>query len=745
MRGAIIRLAAAVALLLGLAIGCGGEGDASGGGGAALPTSVLRAIGGGDAGGGKRAVAGNAPAAVPTLSPTPAADAVARLVDRPAAEATVVPAAIRPTGGAGDPALVAPLSPPVGAMTAAYFPAPPERDLLLLAQQLRWRGPLPTPTPGPAAARPTELGGTTDFWVLDYPQRRMARRHFRLAGVSEHAYWWVDEGLKVADDALRQAMDEVETQVYPRVRAAFGGIPEIDAGGRGHIITARIPGLGGYVSGADPYPSSVNPYSNEAPAIYINGAVAPPGSEGFASILAHELQHAIHWYADRSEEGWLNEGLAELAVTEAGYNVGSIAHYLQRTDRASLVNWPKELGQEVGLHYGASALFAHYLREHYAPGDGLQRLLAIDADGIAGLDAFLSQQGAVDAAGGPTDFHAVFADWVAANLLDRDSGKHGYGNLDIAASATRRQKVGDAPQAQALAQYAVDYVEIDRDGSDAVTIHFAGDDTAPLLPGDIPGGSCWWSNRGDSISSTLTRRVRVPPAASAAQSGGKDASPALSFRYWHDIETDWDYLYVMASGNDGATWDVLPADGTTASNPLGNGYGHGYTGNSDGWQDATASLAAYAGQQILARFHYVTDDAIHGPGFCVREMRVTGGGGDNEPAGGNGGNGDGGGEWRPEGFVLVNNRVQQSWIVWVIDGLGYGERPATATRMTLRHYEDDGQYTGTVSVPAGATAGDSGGTGRVIVAVSPVAPATTEAGSYRVWSEAGGREGASPN
>ena len=169
MRGAIIRLAATLALLLGLAAGCGGEGDASGGGGAALPASVLPAIGGDEAGGGKRAVAGNAPAAIPTPSATPAADAAARLVDRPAAEATLIPAAIRPTVGVGDPALVAPLSPPVGAMTAAYFPAPPERDLLLLAQQLRWRGPLPTPTPGPAAARPTELGRHNRFLGAGLP------------------------------------------------------------------------------------------------------------------------------------------------------------------------------------------------------------------------------------------------------------------------------------------------------------------------------------------------------------------------------------------------------------------------------------------------------------------------------------------------------------------------------------------------------------------------------------------------
>ncbi len=31
------------------------------------------------------------------------------------------------------------------------------------------------------------------------------------------------------------------------------------------------------------------------------------------SVLAHEFQHMIHWYRDRNEESWMNEGFSELA------------------------------------------------------------------------------------------------------------------------------------------------------------------------------------------------------------------------------------------------------------------------------------------------------------------------------------------------------------------------------------------------------------------------------------------------
>ena len=534
----------------------------------------------------------------------------------------------------------------------------------------------------------------------------MERKRFRLAAISNSAYWWVENGLQVDDADLQSSIERAEAEVYPRVTEQFGAQdqPGIDGLPRGHIINARLNGAGGYVSGHDGYPVTVSPFSNEIEAIYINAAQIPLGTAGYLATLAHELQHAIHGYADHSEETWLNEGLSELAATEAGYPTGSLTRYLERP-YASLVNWPAEFGGDVGLNYGAASLFAHYLREHYATGDALHDLLGTPMDGIAGVNAFLSKLSAKTVDGDPATFRTVFGDWIVANYLDSEHDRYGYDGLDVGATLTETRRVGEETQYENLPQYGVDYVDI-RQANGLATVHFEGAATTPLLPSDVPGGSCWWSNRGDSIATTLTRRLTVPPAR-------PDATPAeLSFLRWHDIEDGWDYVYVEASKDGGATWDVLPAAGATDENPMGNSYGHGYTSVSD-WRRATVPLASYAGREILLRFHYVTDDAIHGAGFCVREMRVSGGDISDH---------DGG--WQPDGFVLVNNRVRQEWIVWLITD---GPQP-TVTRMALHHDASRDAYVGSAQPPVSAE-------GRTVVAVAPVAPATIEPGRYRVWAE----------
>ena len=592
-------------------------------------------------------------------------------------------------------------------MTAADFPTPPDRDLRQLARELRWDGVEPTPGPARFAGATLAVGATAEFWTLDYPRREMARKTFTLAAVSERAYWWVEQGLKFDNDDLQRSVASAEGQVYPRVTAVFGEpLAMGESIGRGHVINGRIPGVGGYVSGADPYPAAVQPFSNEAPAIYINADAVPLGSEEYLNVLAHELQHAIHWYADSSEETWLNEGLSELAVTEAGLHPGSMFYYLRRPN-VSLVNWPDELGGDVGRNYGAGALFAHYLRERYAPEGDLRDLLAGQRNGIAAVDDFLQQRGAVATEGGPADFHTVFADWMVANLLDREDAGYGYANLDLEARITRTARVGDDDGAMvSLAQYGIDYVELEGVAG-AVTVHFEGVGETPLLPVDAPAAGCWWSNRGDNIASTLTAGFAIPEAAA----GGVE--PTLTFNRWYSIEENWDYLYLEASTDGGATWDVLSAAGTTDVNPLGNSYGHGYTGKSD-WREVTVSLAAYAGQRIMARFHYVTDDAIHGPGACISDMKVSW----------NEARADG---WQPDGFALVNNRVRQEWLVWLI---GDGAQP-TATRLALEWDPVAGRYAGAAPAPA------SGAAGRVVIAVAPAAPATLQPGRYRVWAVAG--------
>ena len=596
---------------------------------------------------------------------------------------------------------------PSATMTADDFPIPPDRDLMALARQLRWKGSEPAPAPHRFSATVLAVGAEARFWVLDANRLTMDRKLFRLAAISDSAYWWIEHDLSVEDEDLERATAQAEQQVFPRIHAAFGSPASRFSGeaNRLHIVNGRIPGVGGYVSGADAFPTGVAIYSNEITAIYINANARGLriGSDGYLSTVAHELQHVIHGAADPSESTWLNEGLSELAVTEAGLSTGSAYAYLRRPN-TSLVNWPSELGGEVGLNYGAASLFAHYLREHYIHGEGLAALLAEPADGMASIDAYLAAQEATTNDGYPASFNSVFADWVLANMLDSAHGVYGYANLDVNATLTQRQQAGDEARATALAQFAVDYWGISGEDGNAHTFHFEGNATTSLLPTQIPGGSCWWSNHGDSISSTLTAVVSVPPA-------GQDGDPpSLDFLNWFEIEENWDYTYVEVSEDGGATWDVLPAEGTTDENPVGNSYGPGYTGSGD-WQLAAVSLHEYAGRQVMIRFHYVTDDAIHGPGFCVRDIRVSGDGA-HTPT-----------DWRPDGFVRVNNRVAQDWIVWVISD---GTEP-TITRMGLKYDPIRDVLAGSVETPASET-------GKVIVVVAPVAPATAESAIYRVWA-----------
>ena len=620
------------------------------------------------------------------------------------ASPTLTPPPTAPVGGGG----VA--SGPAAAMTAADFPTPPDRDLTALARQFRGVS-MPS---GAAAARfanqELQVGHRAEFWIADLAAQTIERAPFRLGHISPRAYWWVEDGLDILDADLAHAAAIAEPQVLAPVYAAFApsGSDRTDGMPRLHIVHDHLRGVGGYASASDAYPAAVAPYSNEINAIYINTQQTSLFDDAYLATLAHELQHAIQNQADATEEGWLNEGLAELAIAEAGLRAHSISAYLERP-RVSLVNWPAEIGDDTGVHYGAAALFAHYLREHYAGGDGLIRLLGGAADGIAGVNEFLAARGLQAADGTPLTFRNVFADWMVANLLDRPNHSHGYDGLSVRADHRRSIRPGTDPRPAELSQYGVDYILVRRVEGPAV-IGFSGAATTHLLPTAVPDGSCWWSNRGDNIASTLTAAVTVP----AADGDGAGAAPALSFLRWHEIENEWDYAYIAASADGGATWRALPATGTTDADPVGNSYGPGYTGSSAGWQNAAADLSDYAGRDILLRFQYVTDEAIHAPGFCVREIGLSEGGADAVPIPID--------DWAADGFVRVNNQVFQEWIVQVIIE---GNSPSVAW-LPLQYDAGVEQWRGTVAIDAGA--GDT-----VTVAIAPVAPATKESAAYEVW------------
>ena len=165
--------------------------------------------------------------------------------------------------------------------------------------------------------------------------------------------------------------------------------------------------------------------------IYINGSFLPPGSRRFELVVAHELQHALHWHVDPNEESWINEGLSMLAEELNGFG-GRSARLFQASPRVQLTDWEDEPSKN-GLHYAAAHLFIRFLGQHWGGYEKLSELVAEPEDGVAGVDAYLAKQGYQER------FRDVFKAWVVANAGGNSPDpRHHYQELQVKAQASRR-------------------------------------------------------------------------------------------------------------------------------------------------------------------------------------------------------------------------------------------------------------------------------------------------------------------
>ena len=549
------------------------------------------------------------------------------------------PAAARP----GAPTPIPPTAAPSGAAPetfpapAAHFPDPPERDVYRLAAELipGFRPDSPR-TVGPPPET-LETGRVDAFWLADLSRVEMYQSQFRLALVSPRAYWYFEDGVEVDRERLERSAALFEEKIYPGVASSFGSewSPGVDGDPRITILNGALRGAGGYFSSSDEYPRAIFRYSNQREMVYLNAQAFPAGSRAYHSVLTHELQHLVHWRHDASEETWVNEGLSELAVSAAGFGGGSGRAGLDGVP-TSLVHWPQD-GVGVGANYRTAALFMHYLAEHYGSREDMRALVETPGDGITGIDEYLKQSGYLQT------FRDVFRDWAIANFLDLPRGVYGYPGLHVRARAGKSMD-GYGELRSEIPQYSVEYVAI-RSLQGPARIDFDGAATVDLLPAEVGPEGCWWSNSGDAIASELSAAIDLRGVARAA----------LRYRVWHDIEETWDYAYVQASTDGGKRWDILAAPGTSPENPMGNGFGNGYTGRSGGWIAESVDLSPFAGQQVQIRFQYVTDDAVHGPGLCLHDAVVVKDGRRHPIE-----------NWQAAGFIRTGNLVSQGYIVQAI-------------------------------------------------------------------------------
>jgi hypothetical protein len=98
-------------------------------------------------------------------------------------------------------------------------------------------------------------------------------------------------------------------------------------------------------------------------------------------------------------------------------------------------------------------------------------------------------------------------------------------------------------------------------------------------------------------------------------------SATLSYYYWLDSESGWDYLYIETSSN-GLVWDAEMS----------------YTGSSFGWQVDIVDLSSFVGSTVYIRFLFLSDSIISSyEGAYVDDIVVSGTPQDDAGSGGDAG------------------------------------------------------------------------------------------------------------
>lgn len=570
-----------------------------------------------------------------------------------------------------------------------------------------------------------DVGDQRPFFVSDVDTEEQFEIVAELRYKTPHVYMWVENGASVSPSALEKAADLFEEHTYPTNREFFGSewTPGVD--GDPHLSILHAHGLGetvaGYFSSPDEYVQAVRSDSNQAEMFYINLDNIRVGSDFYNGVLAHEFQHMIHWNNDLNETTWLNEGCSELAMAlndrsyDPGfYSVGgSDISYAYEPD-TQLTSWPEGTAGDASANYGGAYLFMEYFLERFGE-EATKALVGHPENGMESVDETLASLGEAE------DHKSLFAEWIVANLLDDpdlDLGQYGYTAIDPYEPLMDARYDQDSPmeRTSTVHQYGVDYVEIE--SGSPLSFTFTGSTSVKVLDTDAYSGQyLWWSNRNDESDSTLTRRVDLSDASTAE----------MTFQAWYHIEEDWDYAYLVIgttpSGeipedleDPSIEWTIIDSEtlGCTTTNPNGNNYGCGLTGKSSGWEQLSADLTPFVGQEIVVRFEYITDAAVNQPGLALDDLILTI---DNETVFKDDVE-QSQGNWMAAGFVRHANVLPQEWIVQLVT---YGS--------------DGPQVTPLLLAAGGATSGGwqlplERRNDRAVIAISALAPATTEDATY---------------
>jgi immune inhibitor A len=168
------------------------------------------------------------------------------------------------------------------------------------------------------------------------------------------------------------------------------------------------------------------------------------------------------------------------------------------------------------------------------------------------------------------------------------------------------------------------------------------------------GQSQFFSGSGDDLANSMTTDLDLTGTSGAV----------LEAKVRYSIEEGYDYAYVQASTDDGATWTSL--DGTIGGTPIGQDSSKrpAIDGEQTSWADLAVPLSAYDGKAIKLRFYYKTDGGLALPGLFVDDVSVTAGGEELLADGAE----DGGEAWELDGFSIVGATTTEDYDNYYVMG-----------------------------------------------------------------------------
>jgi len=552
------------------------------------------------------------------------------------------------------------LQPALQSQKALEESNPPAADLNRISHRLNGGAAYQTQLTTPPVQY--QIGDQKYFYKLD-ANDNMIRTAATLRYATENTYFWAEKDIFLNVDDLKILVDIFSEQIYPTNHALFGTewIPGVDNDPHLFILYARGLGdsLAGYALSTDYVLPEVYEYSNAHEMFLINADGQSITDPYTFSTMAHEHQHVIQGYRDPDEELWLNEGFSELATLVNGFEAGGFDYYFTLEPDLQLNNWSSD--PDINdLNYGASYMFTTYFYGRF--GENMTREWASNPfNGFDSLDDVFRIAQVMD----PTTESLLtadtfFQDWTITNYLNNRSiegGRYFYSQYLDVPLVTQTEWLNECNGTSvrgSVHQFGTDYFQIACDNP--VNLHFTGNSTINILPDNGENHSAFmWSNRGDSLDTTITRLFDLT---------GHAGELNLTFDAWYDLEEDYDYAYLMAS-LDGQTWQVLKTDACTTYDSVGNSLGCAFSGWTDGWESHHASLSQFAGSKVWLRFEMISDGALSNEGFAVDNIRIAEIGYEESFDAG-------AGDWVTDGFSRLQNTIPQPFLISLITT--YGEK-----------------------------------------------------------------------